>query len=52
MVAGQENNGDRFYQYGLILIQPWISNYIYYKEWDDVIHSQTSAGQPLKFGKG
>ena len=39
MVAGQENNGDRFYQYGLTLIQPWISNYIRYKVWDDVTYS-------------
>ena len=25
-----------FYKHGLILIPAWISNYIYYKEWDEI----------------
>ena len=35
----------------LNLIQEWISNYIYYKIWDEITHPpQTSTAEPLKFG--
>ena len=28
-----------FYLHGLTLIPAWISNYIHYKVWDEIIHS-------------
>ena len=27
-----------FYQHGLTLIPAWISNYIHYKEWDEITY--------------
>ena len=42
-----------FMQTGLTLIPAWISNYIDYKVWDELlIYSQTSMVAPLKFGNG
>ena len=29
---------DPFYSYGLISIPAWISNYINYKEWDEITY--------------
>ena len=38
---------------GLTLIPAWISNYIDYKVWDELlIYSQTSMVASLKFGNG
>ena len=38
-------NRGRFGQYGLTLIQTWISNYIHYKRWAEITYSyQTCNG--------
>ena len=29
--------GDLFYQHGLTLIPAWISNYIHYRVWDEIV---------------
>ena len=42
-----------FMKTGLTLIPAWISNYIDYKVWDELlIYSQTSMVASLKFGNG
>ena len=39
--------------YGLTLIPTWISYYIHYKVWEEIIYSfPNSTEQPLKFGNG
>ena len=41
-----------FYQHGLMLIPPWISNHIPSLSWNYLSHSQTSTMQLLKFENG
>ena len=42
-----------FYQHSLTLIPAWVSNYVHYNVWDEIIYPfPTSMVKPLKFGNG